>query len=144
MREALKCAKKAPESGDVPVGACLIDERGSVVISACNVKEKYQDPTGHAEIEVLRKMAFSRKRWNLSDLSLVVTLEPCTMCAGAILAARIPVVVFGAWDEKFGAVGSKYDLLREPGISAGVEVVAGVLEKECSSLLQNFFFKLRQ
>ena len=140
MRSAIAVASSSP--ADVPVGAVLVNEAGEVLFSASNQKELLNDPTAHAEIVVIRQAAAARGDWRLEDLTLVVTLEPCAMCAGAIAAARIPRVVFGAWDEAVGAAGSRYDLLRDPKI-AQTEVIGGVLETECSELLKDFFSSKR-
>lgn len=130
----------AAQSGhDVPVGALLVTADGQVVASAHNQKEAHSDATSHAEIEVIRMAGKIRGDWRLEDLTLVVTLEPCVMCAGAIVAARIPRVVFGAFDKKVGAAGSLYDLLRDSRLGKPVEVVPGVLESECQAQLKDFF-----
>ena len=124
---------------DVPVGAVLIDPAGQVVAAAHNEREQTGDPTAHAELLAIQRVGKSKGDWRLEDLTLVVTLEPCVMCAGAIVAARIPRVVFGAFDERVGAAGSRYDLLRDSRLGNPVEVVAGVREQECSKLLKDFF-----
>jgi tRNA(adenine34) deaminase len=124
---------------DVPVGAVLIDQSGQVVAAAHNEREQTGDPTAHAELLAIQRVGKSQGDWRLEDLTLVVTLEPCVMCAGAIVAARIPRVVFGAFDEKVGAAGSRYDLLRDSRLGNPVEVIAGVREQECSKLLKDFF-----
>ena len=134
-----EAAIAADESGDVPVGAVLVAPDGQVVALGRNEKELLNDPTAHAEIVAIRKASADRGDWRLEDLTLVVTLEPCAMCAGAIVAARIPRVVFGAWDERVGASGSLYDLLRDARLGRPVEVIAGVLEGECSAQLKEFF-----
>ena len=128
---------------DVPVGAVLIDSAGEVVASAFNERELTGDPTAHAELLAIQRVGKAKGDWRLEDLTLVVTLEPCVMCAGAIVAARIPRVVFGAFDEKVGAAGSRYDLLRDARLGNPVEVIAGVREAECSKLLKDFFDRLR-
>jgi len=131
---------QAMDSGlDVPVGAVLIDPAGQVVAAAHNEREQTGDPTAHAELLAIQRVGKSKGDWRLEDLTLVVTLEPCVMCAGAIVAARIPRVVFGAFDERVGAAGSRYDLLRDSRLGNPVEVVAGVREQECSKLLKDFF-----
>jgi len=139
MRAALAEAELAIRTGDVPVGAVLLDADGSVLALARNEREKLHDPTAHAEVLAIRRGAEVRGDWRLTDTTLVVTLEPCVLCAGAILSARIPRVVFGAWDEKAGAAGSVHDLLRDRRLNHRVEVVGGVLERECSALLSGFF-----
>jgi tRNA(adenine34) deaminase len=124
---------------DVPVGAVLLDPAGQVVAAAHNEKELTGDPTAHAELLAIQRVGKAKGDWRLEDLTLVVTLEPCVMCAGAIVAARIPKVIFGAFDEKVGAAGSRYDLLRDARLGNPVEVIAGVREAECSKLLRDFF-----
>ncbi len=137
MHAALEVAK---QSGDeVPVGAVLVDADGKVIASGHNLREQKSDPTSHAEIEVIRQAAADLDSWRLDNCTLVVTLEPCVMCAGAIVAARIPRVVFGAWDERVGAAGSIYDVLRDSRLGAPVEVIPEVLADQCSELLKNFF-----
>ena len=141
MSQAIAEAKK---SGlDVPVGALLVDPSGKVLAAAHNRKEELSDPTSHAEIEVIRAVCSKNQDWRLENTTLIVTLEPCVMCAGAIVAARIPKVVFGTWDEKVGAAGSAYDILRDPRLGKPVEVVTGVLESECAQLLKTFFQEKR-
>ena len=137
MKVAL--AEAAKSDPDVPVGALLVSADGTVLAKAHNTREAASDPTGHAEIVAIRELAAARTDWRLADATLVVTLEPCVMCAGAIVAARIPRVVFGAWDEPVGAAGSLYDLLRDGRLGNPVEVIGGVLEAECSSALRQFF-----
>jgi tRNA(adenine34) deaminase len=142
MQLALAEARKA--GADVPVGAVLVDSTGKVVAVGHNRKEERSDATSHAEIEVIRAAGNAFGDWRLDDLNLIVTLEPCVMCAGAIVAARIPRVVFGAWDEKVGAAGSLYDLLRDARLGKPVEVQGGVLISECSLLLEEFFASRRE
>ena len=141
MRQAVSLANSSND--DVPVAALLVDQTGAVVATAVNDKEVTFDPTGHAEIVAMRKATELRQDWRLEDLTLVVTLEPCVMCAGAIVAARIPRVVFGAWDERVGAAGSLYDILRDSRLGRPVEVIGGVLEGECSAQLREFFERRR-
>lgn len=124
---------------DVPVGAVILDPAGNVVAQAHNERELTGDPTAHAELLAIQRVGKQTGSWRLEDLTLVVTLEPCVMCAGAIVAARIPRVVFGAFDERVGAAGSRYDLLRDSRLGTPVEVIAGVKEAECSKLLKDFF-----
>lgn len=144
MTVALGEAVRALETGDVPVGAIVVDSEGAVVGSGRNEREATGDPTAHAEIVALRDAATNAGSWNLSGHTLVVTLEPCVMCAGAILNSRIERVVFGAWDEKAGAAGSVHDLLRDRSLPTRVdEVVGGVLGEECAALLTGFFGELR-
>jgi tRNA(adenine34) deaminase len=144
MREAISEARLALDTGDVPVAAILFDSAGNRLAVGRNEREKLQDPTAHAEVVAIRAAAAAIHDWHLTDGTLVVTLEPCVMCAGAILAARIPRVVFGAWDEKAGAVGSVHDLLRDRRLNHTVEVVAGVEAEACASLLLDFFEARRQ
>lgn len=143
MREALAEASVALETGDVPVAAIIFDADGNRIAVGRNEREKHQDPTAHAEIVAIRAAAAARGDWHLTDVTLVVTLEPCVMCAGAILSARIPRVVFGAWDEKAGAVGSVHDLLRDRRLNHVVEVVAGVEAEACAAVLVDFFEQRR-
>ncbi len=137
MREAIAVAQEGLASNDVPVGALIVDPSGKVVATGTNEREAKSDPTAHAEIVAMRKAATDG--WRLDNHTLVVTLEPCAMCAGAIAQARISKVIFGAWDEKAGAVGSVWDVLRDPRTIHRVEVESGVLEKECAALLSDFF-----
>ncbi|HEY2644364.1 MAG TPA: tRNA adenosine(34) deaminase TadA [Galbitalea sp.] len=143
MREALAEASVALETGDVPVAALIFDADGNRIALGRNEREKDQDPTAHAEIVAIRAAAAARGDWHLTDVTLVVTLEPCVMCAGAILSARIPRVVFGAWDEKAGAVGSVHDLLRDRRLNHQVEVFAGVESGACAAVLVDFFEQRR-
>jgi tRNA(adenine34) deaminase len=144
MAVALSEALQALATGDVPVGAIVVGPDGDVVGAGHNEREATGDPTAHAEVMALRAAATATGSWNLSDHTLVVTLEPCVMCAGAILNARIGRVVFGAWDPKAGAAGSVVDLLRDRTLPIRVdEVIGGVLEAECSALLTEFFGNLR-
>ena len=143
MSEALLEARACLETGDVPVGALVIAGDGTVIGRGRNERELSGDPTAHAEVLAIRAAAESVGSWQLTGTTLVVTLEPCAMCAGAILAARIPVVVFGAWDEKAGAAGSVYDLLRDRRLPHRVEVHAGIREAESAALLKDFFAQRR-
>ncbi len=137
MRLALEAAKQSGE--DVPIGAVVIDSHGSVIASAANNREALSDPTGHAEIAAIREAAHKLGDWRLTGCTLVVTLEPCVMCAGAIQAARIPKVIFGAYDLAVGAAGSRYDLLRDEKLGQQTEVIGGVLQEECAELIERFF-----
>lgn len=140
MRLALAEASLAvSQSQDVPVGAVILDSSGEVIAVGRNQRELHNDPTAHAEIVAIRNAAATLSDWRLLGCALVVTLEPCAMCAGAIVAARIPRVVFGAWDEQVGASGSLYDILRDSRLGSPVEVIHGVLEQECSDQLRVFF-----
>jgi tRNA(adenine34) deaminase len=139
MRQALIEAEGALATGDVPIGAVVLGPSGTVIGRGHNVREAEADPTGHAEVVALRVAAQSRGGWRLDDCTLVVTLEPCTMCAGAIVLARIRTLVFGAYDEKAGAVGSLWDVVRDRRLNHRPEVVAGVLADESTRLLDGFF-----
>lgn len=139
MQRAIFLAQEVKSSGDVPVGALIVNETGDIVSTGKNEREKDSDPTAHAEIVAIRKASEKIGSWRLDDLTLVVTLEPCVMCAGAILQSRIKKLVFGAFDQKAGAVGSSLDVIRDVRALSKVEVVSGVLEKECAKLLTNFF-----
>lgn len=144
MRRAITIAHDALISGDVPVGAIIVNKYGEVIASGHNERELYGDPTAHAEIVAIRKATEKYGQWRLEDHTIIVTLEPCAMCAGAIAQARFSTLVFGAWDEKAGAVGSVWDLLRDPRAQSRVEVRAGVLEKECSRILKDFIQGVRK
>jgi tRNA(adenine34) deaminase len=144
MRLAMaEAAIAASTSGDVPVGAVLVAPDGQIVALGRNEREANHDPSAHAEIVAIRQATAERGDWRLEDLTLVGTLEPCAMCAGAIVAARLRRVVFGAWDERVGAAGSLYDLLRDARLGRPVEVIAGVLEQECAEQLREFFASKR-
>ncbi len=143
MREAISLAKSALTTDDVPVGALVINQRGDIVGRGNNLREQGKDPTAHAEIVALRQAAQAHNNWRLDGHTLVVTLEPCAMCAGAIAQSRIKTVIFGAWDQKAGAVGSVWDILRDPRSPHQVEVISGVLEEECAQILQEFFKEKR-
>ena len=144
MRVALERAKFGElASGDVPVGAVMLNRDGAIISMGNNQRELLKDPLAHAEIVAIKSASRSIGSWRLEECTLVVTLEPCAMCAGAIMQARIPRVVFGAWDEKAGAAGSMWDLLRDPRALHKVEVVTGVLEQECAGVLKDFFSKQR-
>lgn len=139
MGEALALAERASAAGDVPVGAVVVNGHGTVIGRGFNRREVAHDPTAHAEVLAMREAAATLGTWRLDGCTLVVTLEPCVMCAGALLAARIPRLVIGAWDAKAGATGSQWDLVRDARIGAKVEVVSGVRAAESSSLLSAFF-----
>lgn len=139
MQDAIAIASSATSTGDVPVGALVINKDGIVIGIGSNEREANNDPTAHAEIVAIRNAASRLQNSRLDGCTLVVTLEPCAMCAGAIAQSRISRVIFGAWDEKAGAVGSVWDVLRDPRSIFKVEVTAGVLEKECAALLKDFF-----
>jgi tRNA(adenine34) deaminase len=139
MRRALALAAEAGAAGDVPVGAVVLDAAGRIVGEGRNLREQTHDPTAHAEVVALRAAAEAQSAWNLEDHTLVVTLEPCVMCAGAILQARIGRVVFGAWDDKAGAAGSMHDLLRDRRLPYRAEVIGGIRAAEATAQLQDFF-----
>lgn len=139
MRVALAQARVADLQEDVPVGAVVLDEAGTVLARARNRREADRDPTAHAEIVAIRQAARSLGSWRLTGLTLVVTLEPCTMCAGAITAARIARLVYGAEDPKAGAVGSLWDVLRDTRLNHRPEVIGGVLAEDCGAVLRDFF-----
>jgi tRNA(adenine34) deaminase len=139
MRLALEQAVLTAASADVPVGAILVDADGGVVGVGCNARELTGDPTAHAEVLALRAASAALGTWRLSGCTLVVTLEPCTMCAGALVLARVSRVVFGALDPKAGAVGSLWDVVRDRRLNHRPEVVSGVLAAECGELLRAFF-----
>jgi tRNA(adenine34) deaminase len=139
MQQAIAITREVKSSGDVPVGALIVNEAGEILSSGKNEREKDNDPTAHAEIVAIRGASEKIGSWRLDDLTLIVTLEPCVMCAGAILQSRIKRLVFGAFDQKAGAVGSSLDVIRDTRALSKVEVVSGVLEKECAKLLTDFF-----
>ena len=143
MRQALDLAATAAAEGDVPVGAVVVDAADAVVGTGRNTRERDADPTGHAEIVAMREAAAARGEWRLEGCTLVVTLEPCTMCAGALVAARLERLVFGAFDEKAGAVGSLWDVVRDRRLNHRPEVVSGVLADESAALLRDFFLTHR-
>jgi tRNA(adenine34) deaminase len=139
MGWALAEAAAAPLTGDVPVGAVVVDAAGEVIGRGHNAREALQDPTAHAELLALRSAAAALGSWRLTGCTLVVTLEPCAMCAGAIVLARLPRLVLGAWDPKAGAAGSMRDIVRDSRLNHRVEVVGGVRAEECGELLRAFF-----
>ena len=139
MRQALELAGSTTSSGDVPIGAVVLDPGGTVIGTGVNIRERDADPTGHAEVVALRAAAAARGEWRLDGCTLVVTLEPCTMCAGAIVLSRVERLVFGAYDEKAGAVGSLWDVVRDRRLNHRPEVLGGVLAEESADLLETFF-----
>lgn len=139
IRRALQIAAAAPRTGDVPIGAVVVDADGRELAVACNGREAIGDPTAHAEILALRAAAAMVGEWRLEGCTLAVTVEPCTMCAGAIGLSRVARVVFGAWEPKTGAAGSLWDVLRDRRLNHRPEVVSGVLAGECAALLESFF-----
>jgi len=139
MQQAISLAKEAAIKGDVPVGALVVDDAGTILGMGANLREQDNDPTAHAEIVAIRNAAREIGNYRLDDLTMVVTLEPCGMCAGAIAQSRIKRLVFGSFDQKYGAVGSVWDLLRDTRAIYKPEVLSGVMEKECGELLTEFF-----
>jgi tRNA(adenine34) deaminase len=139
MRHALTLAQRAADAGDVPVGALVVDASGEVVGEGWNLREVDQDPTAHAEVVALRAAAARLGAWRLDGCTLVVTMEPCPMCAGASMLARVDRIVLGAWDPKLGACGSVWDVVRDRRSTHRAEVVGGVLEEECGEVVRRFF-----
>ena len=139
MQQALALANQAATFDDVPVGALVVNDQGEIIGVGENLREKNNDPTAHAEIVAIKSAAQKIGNWRLDDLTMVVTLEPCAMCAGAIVQTRMKRLVFGAFDEKAGAVGSIWDVVRDTRALTKMEVISGVLEKECAQVLTNFF-----
>ena len=139
MQQALALANQAATFDDVPVGALVVNDKGEIIGVGENLREKNNDPTAHAEIVAIKNAAQKIGNWRLDDLTMVVTLEPCAMCAGAIVQTRMKRLVFGAFDEKAGAVGSIWDVVRDTRALTKIEVVSGVLEKECAQVLTKFF-----
>lgn len=139
MSEALAAARDAGAAGDVPVGAVVLGRDGAVLATAGNRRERGADPTAHAEVLALRAAARALGRWRLDDCTLVVTLEPCTMCAGALVAARVGTLVFGAFDPRAGAVASLFDVVRDPRLNHRPQVVSGIMAGPCSAVLDGFF-----
>jgi len=143
MQQAILLAKETALKGDVPIGALVVDDSGSVIGQGANLREQDNDPTAHAEIVAIRNAAKKIGNYRLDDLTMVVTLEPCGMCAGAIAQSRIKRLVFGAFDEKAGAVGSIWDLLRDTRAIYNPEVIGGILDAESRLILRNFFKNYR-
>ena len=143
MQQAILLAKEAAIKGDVPVGALVVDDAGTIIGMGANLREQDNDPTAHAEIVAIRNAASKIGNYRLDDLTMVVTLEPCGMCAGAIAQSRIKRLVFGSFDEKYGAVGSVWDLLRDTRAIYRPEVLSGVLNEECKNLISSFFSNKR-
>ena len=143
MQQAIGLARQSSNFNDVPVGALIVNEQGEILATGQNLREKDNDPTAHAEMIAIKNIGNKIGNWRLDDLTLVVTLEPCVMCAGAIAQSRMKRLVFGAFDEKAGAVGSVWDVIRDPRALSKIEVVSGVLADECAVLLKDFFNKKR-
>jgi tRNA(adenine34) deaminase len=143
MQETISLAKEAAIKGDVPVGALIVDDAGTIIGIGANLREQDNDPTAHAEIVAIRNAASKIGNYRLDDLTMVVTLEPCGMCAGAIAQSRIKRLVFGSFDEKYGAVGSVWDLLRDTRAIYRPEVLSGVLAEDSRQILKSFFHEMR-
>jgi tRNA(adenine34) deaminase len=139
MHQALEVAKGALASNDVPIGAVVLDSTGKIIGTGANRRELDNDPSAHAEVVAIREAGKHLNNWRLDGCTVVVTLEPCAMCAGAIAQSRIKTLIFGAWDEKAGAVGSVWDVLRDPRSPHRTEVISGILENECADILAQFF-----
>ena len=144
MRMAIERAREAGAAGDIPIGAVVVDSRGEVIASGFNSREVDSDPTAHAEILALRSAGKHVNSWRLTDCTIYVTLEPCPMCAGAITMSRISRLVFGAWNDEYGASGSRWDLVRDQRLNHQVEVIPGIMESECASLVQEFLAEKRK
>ena len=144
MQAALSLAKVTADKDDVPVGAIVVNDAGEILGTGQNLREQSNDPTAHAEVIAIRQAAEKIGSWRLDDLTIVVTLEPCAMCAGAIAQSRIKRLVFGAWDEKAGAVGSVVDVIRDPRALTKIEVISGIRENECAQVLKDFFHSKRR
>jgi tRNA(adenine34) deaminase len=143
MQKAIELAKEAATRGDVPVGALVVNDVGTIIGTGANLRKQDNDPTAHAEIVAIRNAASEIGNYRLDNLTMVVTLEPCGMCAGAIAQSRIKRLVFGSFDEKYGAVGSVWDLLRDTRAIYKPEVVSGVLNEDCMNLISSFFSNKR-
>ena len=144
MRKAIKAAEAAREFGEIPIGACLIDKNGELISIAGNRTITFCDPTAHAEILVLREAAVKIGNYRLTETSVYTTIEPCTMCAGALVNARVKRLIFGAKDERFGAVTSIFRLCDTSSLNHQIEITAGVLAEDCREIMQNFFRQKRQ
>lgn len=143
MQQAIDVAKMGPLTGDLPIAALVLDEQGEVIAGAVNQREALQDPTAHAEVLVLREAAALRGQWRLTGCTLLVTLEPCPMCAGAAVLSRVDRIVFGAWNDEYGACGSHWDLPRDKRMNHRPEVISGVLADECGNLVRDFMAEQR-
>jgi len=143
MRQAIEQAKIAGKRGDIPIGAVIVTDQGEVIARAGNSREQLKDPTAHAEILALRAAGTQLNDWRIVRSTMYVTLEPCPMCAGAITMARVPRLVIGAWNDEYGAVGSRWDLVRDQRMNHQVEVIPGVLENETGKLAREFFSEKR-
>ena len=143
MRQAIEQANIAGERGDIPIGVVIVTDQGEIIARAGNSREQRKDPTAHAEILALRAAGAQLGDWRIARSTMYVTLEPCPMCAGAITMARVPHLVIGSWNEEYGAVGSRWDLVRDQRMNHQVEVIPGVLENETGQLLREFFSEKR-
>ncbi len=143
MSVALNAAREAAESGEIPVGAVMLNSAGDVISVGRNYRQECHDPFSHAEIEAMRAAAVAQGEWNFADCTLVVTMEPCPMCAGAAMTAHVGRIVFGAWDDKIGALGSVWDIARDPHDGFKPQVYGGVRAEECASILREFFEQRR-
>ena len=143
MRQAIEQANIAGERGDIPIGVVIVTDQGEIIARAGNSREQRKDPTAHAEILALRAAGAQLGDWRIARSTMYVTLEPCPMCAGAITMARVPQLVIGAWNEEYGAVGSRWDLVRDQRMNHQVEVIPGVLENETGHLVREFFSEKR-
>ena len=143
MRQAIEQANIAGERGDIPIGVVIVTDQGEIIARAGNSREQRKDPTAHAEILALRAAGAQLGDWRIARSTMYVTLEPCPMCAGAITMARVPQLVIGSWNEEYGAVGSRWDLVRDQRMNHQVEVIPGVLENETGQLLREFFSEKR-
>jgi tRNA(adenine34) deaminase len=138
MDAALEEARLGALAGEIPIGAVIVGADGRILARAHNQRESQQDPTAHAEVVAMREAAHALGRWRLDDCTLVVTLEPCPMCAGAVVMARVPRLVFGAWNEEYGAAGSRWDLVRDRRLNHRAEVISGVRAEECGAMVREF------
>lgn len=143
MQIALREAQLAGERGEIPIGAVVLDSEGQILAAAGNSRELDCDPTAHAEVIALRRAAIELGDWRLSNCTLIVTVEPCPMCAGAAVLARVKTLVFGAWNEEYGASGSRWDLVRDRRLNHSIEVISGVRVDECSALVRDFMARQR-
>jgi len=144
MQMALAEGRAGAEAGEIPIGALVLDADGRVVARAHNQRESLADPTAHAEVLALRAAAHERGAWRLDGCTLVVTLEPCPMCAGAVVMSRVSRVVFGAWNDEYGAAGSRWDLVRDRRLKHRAEVIGGVLADECGAMVRGFLSQTRE
>ena len=143
MRQAIEQANISGERGDIPIGVVIVTDQGEIIARAGNSREQRKDPTAHAEILALRAAGAQLGDWRIARSTMYVTLEPCPMCAGAITMARVPRLVIGAWNDEYGAVGSRWDLVRDQRMNHQVEVIPGVLENETGKLVREFFSEKR-